>query len=170
MQSNLSLLVTATRRRSVMLRVALLLELVLILNVVCFAQGPKPPLTPDERAELLKLIRDLQQRIEKLEAAQKPTTTTVATTDAAAANAAVASSVPVEPAPVEPPAAETTAVPVAEPAPAKQDDNDKFDGKYTPNLGYKVVNTEYGDMNISIYTYVRYLNQLGLDDTYTDAF
>jgi hypothetical protein len=43
-------------------------------------------------------------------------------------------------------------------------------GTYTPNLGFKVADTEYGDINISIYTYVRYLNQLGLDSTYTDAF
>ena len=41
---------------------------------------------------------------------------------------------------------------------------------YTPNLGYKVANTEYGDMSISVYTYARYLNQLGLNSTYTDAF
>ena len=32
-------------------------------------------------------------------------------------------------------------------------------GAYTPNFGFKVANTEFGDMNISIYTYVRYLNQ-----------
>jgi hypothetical protein len=43
-------------------------------------------------------------------------------------------------------------------------------GSYTPNQGYKLVNTEYGDVNLSIYTYVRYLNQLGLDSNYTDAF
>jgi len=43
-------------------------------------------------------------------------------------------------------------------------------GKYTPNLGFKVANTEYGDMNISIYTYVRYLNQLGLNSSYTNYF
>jgi len=43
-------------------------------------------------------------------------------------------------------------------------------GAYTPNLGYKVANTEHGDLNISIYTYARYLNQLGLNSTYTDAF
>jgi hypothetical protein len=43
-------------------------------------------------------------------------------------------------------------------------------GTYTPNLGFKVTNTEHGDMNISIYTYVRYLNQLGLNSTYTDYF
>jgi hypothetical protein len=43
-------------------------------------------------------------------------------------------------------------------------------GTYTPFLGFKVANTDYGDMNIAIYTYVRYLNQLGLDSSYTDAF
>jgi hypothetical protein len=43
-------------------------------------------------------------------------------------------------------------------------------GTYTPNGGFKIANTEYGDLNLSIYTYVRYLNQLGLDPTYTDAF
>ena len=43
-------------------------------------------------------------------------------------------------------------------------------GRYTPNFGFKVVNTEYGDMNVSIYTYARYLNQRGLASTYTDAF
>ncbi|HXY52205.1 MAG TPA: hypothetical protein VEI01_22345, partial [Terriglobales bacterium] len=43
-------------------------------------------------------------------------------------------------------------------------------GSYTPNQGFKLANTEYGDLNLSIYTYVRYLNQLGLDPTYTDAF
>lgn len=43
-------------------------------------------------------------------------------------------------------------------------------GTYTPNRGFKVANTEHGDMSVSIYTYVRYLNQLGLASTYTDAF
>jgi len=43
-------------------------------------------------------------------------------------------------------------------------------GGYTPNLGYKIANTEHGDLSISIYSYARYLNQLGLDATYKDAF
>jgi cell division protein FtsB len=43
-------------------------------------------------------------------------------------------------------------------------------GGYTPNLGYKVANTDRGDISISIYSYARYLNQLGLDPHYTDAF
>src|SRR6266480_7287838 len=34
-------------------------------------------------------------------------------------------------------------------------------GGYTPNLGYKVANTDRGDISISIYSYARYLNQLG---------
>lgn len=43
-------------------------------------------------------------------------------------------------------------------------------GTYTPNFGYKVADTQYGDMSISIYSYVRYLNQLGLATSYTNAF
>jgi hypothetical protein len=43
-------------------------------------------------------------------------------------------------------------------------------GNYTPNFGYKVVDTEKGDMSISVYTYARYLNQRALDDTFTDSF
>ena len=43
-------------------------------------------------------------------------------------------------------------------------------GAYTPNFGYKVANTELGDMSISIYSYVRYLNQKNLAPTYTNYF
>jgi hypothetical protein len=43
-------------------------------------------------------------------------------------------------------------------------------GRYNPNLGFKVADTDRGDLSISIYTYARYLNQLGLNATYTDAF
>ena len=43
-------------------------------------------------------------------------------------------------------------------------------GTYTPNLGFKLANTEYGDLNLSIYSYARYLNQRALDPTYTNAF
>jgi hypothetical protein len=43
-------------------------------------------------------------------------------------------------------------------------------GGYSPNLGYKIANTDRGDLSVSIYSYARYLNQLGLDATYKDAF
>jgi hypothetical protein len=49
------------------------------------------------------------------------------------------------------------------------EENKKW-GKYTPNLGYKVVDTEHGDLSVSIYTYTRYLNQRLLDATYTNSF
>jgi hypothetical protein len=43
-------------------------------------------------------------------------------------------------------------------------------GTYTDFLGFKVANTNRGDMNIAIYTYVRYLNQLGTNATFTNYF
>jgi hypothetical protein len=36
--------------------------------------------------------------------------------------------------------------------------------------GFKVAADKRGDLNISLYTYARYENQTGLDDTYTDSF
>ena len=36
--------------------------------------------------------------------------------------------------------------------------------------GYQLANTPYGSLNFSGWSYVRYLNQQGLDDTYTDRF
>ena len=43
-------------------------------------------------------------------------------------------------------------------------------GTYTPNQGFKLAETKYGDLNVSIYTYTRYLNQRLLNATYTNAF
>lgn len=36
--------------------------------------------------------------------------------------------------------------------------------------GFKLANTPYGDINFRAWAYMRYLNQQGLDQTYTDAF
>ncbi|HWZ52877.1 MAG TPA: hypothetical protein VNW54_15580 [Granulicella sp.] len=46
----------------------------------------------------------------------------------------------------------------------------KWWGTYTPNFGFKLVNTEHGDVNLSIYSYARYLNQRALQPTYTSTF
>ncbi len=43
-------------------------------------------------------------------------------------------------------------------------------GTYKTNLGFKVADTEHGDLNISIYSYGRYLNQKALEPTYTSYF
>jgi hypothetical protein len=53
--------------------------------------------------------------------------------------------------------------------PADGEKAERF-GSYKPNAGFKLVSTEYGDMNLKIYSYIRYLNQRGLDDSYTDSF
>src|SRR5215217_6511602 len=75
----------APRHCSIGLRAALLIKILLVMSMVSFAQTDNTPpaatkssvdnkpLTSDERAELLKLIRSLQERVEKLEAAQAVT-------------------------------------------------------------------------------------------------
>src|SRR5829696_4948053 len=171
----------ATRPCSIGLRAALLIKILLVVSIVCVAQTENvppgatkssvdnKPLTSDERAELLKLIRSLQERVEKLEAGQanseKPGSEKPGADKSLVPSASTESPAPT---PSEQPPNTEAPAPV-EAKPAAQDDEDKFDGRYTPNLGFKIANTEYGDMNVSIYTYVRYLNQLGLDPTYTDA-
>ena len=53
---------------------------------------------------------------------------------------------------------------------AQGDDGSTNWGTYKTNQGFKVVNTEHGDLNISLYSYARYLNQKALDPTYTSYF
>ncbi len=170
---------TASQPSKALNQAAVLLCFLLLSGTVAFAQTPatknespngppsdtrkspevKAPLTEDERAELLQLIRKLQERVDKLEAAQKQP-------DSTGPNIAPAETVRIEEAK---PAADAPAN-VSLPAPKQASDDKNFDGKYTPNLGFRLANTEYGDLNVSIYTYVRYLNQRALNSDYTDAF
>ena len=158
-----------------------------------------PPLTEREE-EMLLLIESLQERVARLEAlnaanskgtsldtgveAKKASpdalTTTVVTASptpkdtptpivAAAIPPAEAVSSPIA---VKPPEALGSSVPVQTlngNAGGGQEEK-KFWSPYTPNLGYKIANTEYGDVSLSIYTYARYLNQRAIDPTYTNAF
>src|ERR1044072_365436 len=113
------------RRRGLILRAALLMW---ICNSICFAQAEnipptasKPvsdrPLTSEERAELLKIIRNLQERVDKLEAAQ------AATKGAAVTTTPTPDAVATRPSPlVEPPVATTTPEPAAAAPKAKDDD------------------------------------------------
>jgi len=43
-------------------------------------------------------------------------------------------------------------------------------GTFAEGTGFKLADTEHGDLNVKLFTYIRYLNQLGLDDSYTDGF
>ena len=42
--------------------------------------------------------------------------------------------------------------------------------RYIPNGGFLIVEDELGEVYVRLFSYARYLNQLGLDETYTDAF
>jgi hypothetical protein len=42
--------------------------------------------------------------------------------------------------------------------------------QYIPNAGFLLVDGEKGEMYVRLFSYVRYLNQKGLDPTYTDSF
>ena len=162
-----------------MLRAAGLISIMLAGSAACLAQSPNPgetgsaaaaqsvtdqkPLTSDERTELLKLIRSLQERVEKLEAAQ--------------AQAVTSRPAPPPPQPLQAkydPANQDDPhvwmAPVVKDKPQSESGDTESYGHYTPNLGFKLANTEYGDLSVSIYTYARYLNQRGLKSTYTDAF
>jgi hypothetical protein len=55
------------------------------------------------------------------------------------------------------------------------EDTETFEPKktgidYIPNAGFKLFDGEKGQMYARLFSYVRYLNQKGLDETYTDAF
>lgn len=43
-------------------------------------------------------------------------------------------------------------------------------GKYNPGTGFKLASSELGDLNFKLFTYLRYVNQGNIDDTYTDSF
>ncbi|MGH8492209.1 MAG: hypothetical protein ACRERR_03750 [Moraxellaceae bacterium] len=48
--------------------------------------------------------------------------------------------------------------------------DEKYYGDFTPGgAGFRVANTKYGALNLSVYSYLRYLNQSGLDDSYVDG-
>ena len=132
-----------------------------------------PPLTAREE-EMLRLIKGLQDRVALLEARSGSEGSDVqpAAQGSSQARLLKASIVSL---PDKSAGAATLAVPTfhtkvsATSGPASTinpangmsggQEQPKMWGAYTPNLGYKVANTELGDMSISIYSYIRYLNQ-----------
>ena len=155
--------------------------------LVPFTSGP--PLTAREE-ELLRLIKGLQERVARLEAVDQRDGPAAGDLPAAEGNYQRSSQVRLlEASIVSLPRADAPtnlAVPtfhtgVSGAASAGATIKNPFDnyggqdapktwGAYTPNFGYKVANTEMGDMSVSIYSYVRYLNQKNLAPTYTNYF
>jgi hypothetical protein len=132
----------------------------------------------EQNVELEKRNRELMEEIQSLRGAlgkelQSESRATLKETEPAmsVSNAAAAMPEQTEPATkisaVSPQEKDSSKEATAAVEPQEQQ---KTWGSYTPNLGFKVANTEHGDLNVSIYSYVRYLNQLALASTYTDAF
>jgi TolA-binding protein len=126
----------------------------------------------EQNRRLRDEIREIRERLAGQPAADaqtSPQTSTVKSTPGAANKTPYINTASVAIAPPVQPDKETrdaTSVSVAQ----DEKPEDKKWGTYTPNLGFKVADTEHGDLSISIYTYARYLNQRLLDGTYTNAF
>ena len=178
MYSTLTRKSLATRLGSALLSAVLLTGFLSMGQVVCFAQiesnQQKPagdkPLTAGERDELLKIIRSLQERVAKLEATQAAAPSATAQPSAPVAFEPPGEKLEDKPDPSTSDDPHVWMAPVVKEKPTTEAAPTASYGRYTPNLGYKLANTEYGDLSVSIYTYARYLNQLGLSGNYTDAF
>jgi Protein of unknown function (DUF3011) len=53
---------------------------------------------------------------------------------------------------------------------AQTKEETKKSAEYIPNAGFRLYDGEHGQIYMRLFTYVRYLNQKGLDPTYTDYF
>jgi hypothetical protein len=74
--------------------------------------------------------------------------------------------------PVPPSKAEVRieAPPPAEQEPAPKPEEKKKTPAYIPNVGFRLFDGELGEVYFRLFAYVRYLNQKGLEPTYTDYF
>jgi hypothetical protein len=128
------------------------------------------------------LQRQLQENAAEIEALKKQMAAGVSPATPQPGAPAVAAGAPPGAAPTPPAAAAGAAAAIAvatsevsgsgldkPTAPPSNNYPEKW-GDYQDFFGFHVANTDKGDMRVAIYTYVRYLNQKGLDPSYTDAF
>jgi hypothetical protein len=54
--------------------------------------------------------------------------------------------------------------------PVQPEPTEKKPLQHAPNIGFLLVESDKGEMYVRLFSYVRYLNQKGLDPTYTDSF
>lgn len=118
------------------------------------AQAPDPDMQAMTRRqqELERQIREQAERIDELERMLKELVPSAAPPPAAA-----------------PPAAPAPELPVLAAAPAAGPD-DSSSPEHIPNLGFKIYEGDKGQIYMRLFSYARYLNQKGLDATYTDFF
>ena len=118
----------------------------------------------ERQTQLEKQLEERDERIKELEAQVKAPaaqgaaagTTTAATVQAASSATAPASEAEAKTAPT---------------TPARREVNEESSwGRYEGGKGVVLARSDEAEVDFSVFTYVRYLNQLALDDTYTDAF
>jgi hypothetical protein len=110
------------------------------------------------QAEQQRALEQRDQRIAELEAQLQDVHS----------SAPVAPVVAQEPAPAQ---ARAVAGTVAKEEPLPDFDEPDYFGEFQPGgRGFKLANTPYGDLSFSLWSFARYLNQNGLESTYTDSF
>jgi len=120
----------------------------------------------DRVEQLTRTIEQLNARLEKLEGKHARTPQKKVASDKPASTQLTDK--PAEPVTVA--AADDVArLPTDEP-PIESGDTPVTWGTYEPGKGFVAVRGKDGELDVSLITYVRYLNQLGLAPSYTDAF
>jgi len=113
-------------------------------------------------------IEEILQRLERLEQTQREQAAAIAARDKRIAELEAQLGAGSNVAPEAPPPA-TVAAYDASP-PTVEDEPEFFGEFHRGGRGFKLASSPLGDVNLSAWTYARYLNQQALDDTYTDAF
>ncbi len=117
------------------------------------------------QAELSRMLEEGNRQIEDLAAEIKAGGAASVTEPVPADTPSAATLRDFAPAPIDP-----NSLVSLDDSPLELDTDDDF-GKFQPGgRGFKLANTPWGDVNFSAWGYVRFLNQKGLDETYTDAF
>ena len=112
----------------------------------------------ERQTALEKQLVERDARIRELEAQAR------APSAGGGAAAAVAA-----PPPASAPAA-AEAVAAGQPPPGSPEDDEHYWGRYEGGKGIVLARSDSAEVDFSVFTYVRYLNQTALEDTYTDAF
>jgi hypothetical protein len=117
--------------------------------------------------QLEQMLRERDARIEQLEAERAPLAKDAVSVGPASAAASASGAGPVS-------AAGTAAGPqVADGTQAAATtplNDERYWGEYQVGRGVVLARQDYGELAFSVFSYLRYLNQKALDETYTDAF
>ena len=125
----------------------------------------------ENQTKLYELLKEKDARLDALQAEVERTKGTEGTVPPSTAGQQAEPSgegMPASAPSKEQGALSTTTATAAPAAPSETVDEGPF-GSYRQGRGFGFARTEWGEVNFGIYTYVRYLNQKGLDDHYTNG-